>query len=497
MTVLAESMTRLLHLLLPVSFSVHPPNIVFVLVDDLGFAGVGFNSPTGEPKTPTIDKLSKEGAVLKRHYTYQYCSPTRSSFLSGRLPIHVNQENHAACELGGGVPPKMTMISAMLKKAGYSTHQAGKWHGGMSRWENIPINRGFDSSLGMLGGGADHYTNLKSCGTGKYVDLWRNDKPAHGKNGTYSEFIYVQHMVNVIEKHDVQQPLFLYMAFQNVHVPTEAPERFLNLYDESIFSKRRYGLAQISAVDEGIANITAALKAKAIWNNTLLIFSSDNGGPADHENNFPLRGSKASVFEGGVRTVAFVSGGWLPKSMRGGHVDGMMHIADWYATFAELASVDPADKQAEKAGLPPIDSLSMLGIISGTNKTSPRTEVPLAYQEHQALISGKYKFMVVDKVIHNGFFPGKTSPNGTDYKTMTNCTLGCLFDLEADEVEHYDLASKEPLVVASLKKRLLEIGETVYQSPSAGPQKDAETMAESYGGFWGPWEGFTPPIELV
>jgi arylsulfatase I/J len=345
----------------------------------------------------------------------------------------------------------------------------------------------------MLSGAADHFTNKRACGGATYVDLWKNNQPAHSFNGSYSEFTYVSHMVDVIENHNTQQPLFLFMAFQNVHGPTQAPDRFLQLYDDSIFKARRNGLAQISAVDEGIANITAALKLKGMWENTLLVFSSDNGGPADHENNFPLRGSKGSDFEGGVRVVSFVSGGWLPKDMRGKTINGMMHIADWYATFADLAGVDPTDEQAAEVGLPAIDSLSMLKLLTGANSTSPRSELPLSYTDSSAgIISGKYKFIVKDKPITNGFFPGKTTPNGTAYGSKTDCSTGCLFDLENDEVEHQDLASTKPKLVATLQKRLEQIGQTVYQSPGAGPQEDAKTMADAYGGFWGPWEGLVP-----
>jgi len=474
-----------------------PPHIVFLLVDDLGFAGVGFNSPLGEPKTPNIDALAAEGAVLGRHYAYQFCSPTRSSFLSGRLPIHVNQQNHPPCELGGGVPPNMTTIATLLRRAGYSTHHAGKWHGGMSKHEQLPINRGFDTSLAMLSGAADHFTNKRSCGKGDFVDMWLNTAPARGLNGTYSEFQYVNHAIAAIRAHDTSRPLFLYMAFQNVHGPTEAPKRFLDLYNNSIFKARRNGLAQISAVDEGIANLTAALKGKGMWENTLVVFSSDNGGPADHESNFPLRGSKGSDFEGGVRTVAFVSGGWLPSHMRGATVGGMMHITDWYATFASLVGEDPEDKLAATLGLPPIDSLDMLQLLTGANATSPRTELPLSYAAgggNRALIRGRYKLILNANTIKNGFFPGPTTPNGTRYTSQVDCSSGCLFDLVTDELEHHDLATDKPELVKSLQARLEAIGATVYQSPgSSSADRNAVAAAEkTYGGFWGPWEGLTP-----
>ena len=124
------------------------PHVVYFLVDDMGWSNVGYHND--EPNTPTIDALAEEGAQLERFYTYKVCSPTRSSFLSGRLPIHVNQMNHPPATPGGGVPPEMTTIADVLNQAAptpYRSHQLGKWHGGMSRPEQLPVNRGFPSSF--------------------------------------------------------------------------------------------------------------------------------------------------------------------------------------------------------------------------------------------------------------------------------------------------------------------------------------------------------------
>ena len=127
-----------------------------VVISRLSFVTVGFHND--EPLTPTIDSLARGGAQLDRFYTYHVCSPTRSSFLSGRLPIHVNQYNHPPPVPGGGVPPEMTTIADVLNKATppYKSHQIGKWHAGMSRSEQLPVNRGFNSSLGYLSGAEVH-----------------------------------------------------------------------------------------------------------------------------------------------------------------------------------------------------------------------------------------------------------------------------------------------------------------------------------------------------
>ena len=286
------------------------------LVDDLGHAGVGFSSSSGEPITPHIDELASSGALLTRHYTFKYCSPSRSSFLSGRLPHHVNQQNRPPDVGGGGVAINMSTIGSVLRAAGYATVHAGKWHGGMSHPAQLPINRGFDTSLAMLSGAADHWTNERFG----IVDLWRDDAPARGINGSkYSLYSYMHHALHAIESesapspyirrgrsrycprhthcpvsslfprrriisgHDTARPLFLYLAFQNVHDPSEAPSRFEDLYPPSIYTPRRRGLSQVSAVDEALGNLTGALRLKRMWQHTLLVFSSDNGGPTDHE----------------------------------------------------------------------------------------------------------------------------------------------------------------------------------------------------------------------
>lgn len=186
----------------------------------------------------------------------------------------------------------MSTLADLLRSVGYSTHHAGKWHCGFSSQDRIPTSRGFDTSVAMLGGSADHFTNCARNCPGGCVDLWENTGPARGLNGTYSQNIYTGEALRVIESYNGSAPTFVYLAFQNTHEPMEYLPRFLQLYDPSIYPARRIGLAMVSAVDEAIGNVTDALKTKDMWNSTLMLISSDNGGPHDHESNYPLRGSK-------------------------------------------------------------------------------------------------------------------------------------------------------------------------------------------------------------
>ena len=259
-----------------------PPHLIFCLVDDLGYYNVGFHNP--DQVSPEIDALAAEGVVLEAFYTFKYCSPTRSSFLSGRLPIHVNQLLPGAINNPGGIDLRMTLLPQKLKLAGYKTAQTGKWHCGARSELHLPVNRGFDSHFGFLGGGEDHYQNK-----GKQpVDLWRDHAPAYGENGTYSCELYSAEALRVVTQHDPKDPLFLYVAYQNTHTPYECPVQYQDPAQN--FSTRRIVQGMLTCVSISVGNLTRTLKSKGMWDNTLLVFSGDNGGPQYWgSNNHPLR----------------------------------------------------------------------------------------------------------------------------------------------------------------------------------------------------------------
>ena len=276
-----------------------PPHLIIILVDDLGWHNVGWHNPL--QKSPNIDALARSGAILERHYTYRFCSPSRSALLSGRLPLHVNEDNPPSITSKGGIDLRMTLLPQKLKQAGYVTATYGKWHLGARQWPNIPANRGFDHHLGFLTGGEDHYTQRAYeavTGGHKPVDLWHNETPAYGRNGTaYSCNLYGDEASRLIHAHDAAVPLFLYMAFQNTHAPYQCPQRYL---DPAVdFEGRRLMQGMVTCVDEATGNLTTSLKAKGMWPSTLLLWSADNGGPQYWSaNNYPLRGGKGTDFEG-------------------------------------------------------------------------------------------------------------------------------------------------------------------------------------------------------
>ena len=317
--------------------------------------------------------IQNEAIELDRHYVFFYCSPTRSSLMTGRYPMHVTEDNGLACTVVGAVPVEMTMIPAKLKSKGYTSHHIGcasacshrmsashvriaqnplcrsarsesagsvsKWHLGQTKTTSLPINRGFDTDFSYLGGAEDHYTNENGgCGNcGKHVDLWRDHGPARGENGTgYTAFAWNNEAVKIIRGHAGDtNPWFMYLALQCAHAPNE-PDVFAGLYSSDQHSEDYIDYnGMISAVDSTVGNVTSALKATQQWDNTLLVFTSDNGGPSGRSvsgasaNNWPLRGGKHTAWEGGHRVLAFVTGGLVPAAMRGKKLEGYVHAADW------------------------------------------------------------------------------------------------------------------------------------------------------------------------
>ena len=221
-----------------------------------------------------------------------------------------------------------------------------------------------------------------------------------------------------------------------------------------------------------------------------------SGGGA---NNFPLKGGKLGNWQGGVRVNAFVSGGFLPQSVRGTTLDGYIALCDWYTTFCYLAGVDSTDTRAAAADLPPVDGLNMWPYISGMNKTSPRDEVPLGPQIMEGfqfpgggagLISGDYKILV-GKIEQAGWtgpqYPNNTNPDG-GIPGVEDCGTGCLFDIKNDPEERQNLAKSMPDMFLKMQERYRSVMGTLFL-PNRGliSLRACEYVRDRYHGFWGPF----------
>jgi len=295
-----------------------------------------------------------------------------------------------------------TLYPALLQAAGYKTAALGKWDVGFLNRDSSPTRRGFDTFFGYYQAcTADYWYHAsvtigsKKGPCGAYNVSLTDWSDSVGEaigpppnfaaiNGTYNAELLSRRAVDIVAAHDAAAaPLFMYLAFHNVHdgcnltdVPVlaaQAPRAYVDRYATTVLDTYKVTAAMITSMDDGVAAVVAAIKAKKMWEETFVIFVSDNGGPLEHSTNYPLRGGKHTFFEGGIRVEGVVAGGALPAVRRGSTWDGMAASADWYRTLVEGAAgvaVDPATT----GGPRPLDSLNLWPAILGGGP-SPRTEV--------------------------------------------------------------------------------------------------------------------------
>jgi arylsulfatase A-like enzyme len=292
--------------------SKQPKFVVTMLIDDCGFYDLQVNGNKDSP-TPTLGALASEGQILDRHYVYKVCSPTRRMMLSGRFTVHITGSQAKVCS--DYLPLNFTLLSGKMKQAGFMNHFVGKGHLGYQSEDHLPVNRGFDSHVGYLYG-MESYCHGNSgsakagsiIGSPKYYDkdFWENEKPAEAEVDSaalfYSTNFYANRAVQIISNHSVDKPLWLHLTWQAVHAPYDEPPTWEQTPKGGFWDQTFASMLQV--LDSGVANVTAALKTRGMWNDTLLLVSSDNGGPSfinaksalGHYpgNNYPLRGMKGT-----------------------------------------------------------------------------------------------------------------------------------------------------------------------------------------------------------
>ncbi|KAK7087662.1 arylsulfatase B-like [Littorina saxatilis] len=473
------------------------PNIVFVLADDYGYNDIGYHG--SRIRTPNLDRLASEGVKLENYYVQPVCTPTRSQLMSGRYQIHTGlQHGIIGFAQPNGLPLDNPTLADKLKEAGYSTHMAGKWHLGFYKKDYLPTSRGFDSYFGYLGGSEDYYTHTVCMGRlyGCGLDLRNDVDPDFKENGTYSAFPFTQRAVNVIKAHDKSKPLFLYLAYQSVHAPLQVPERYLEQYSDIKDKHRHIYAGMVSCMDEGVGNVTAALQETGLWNNTVFVFSTDNGGQIlEGGNNWPLRGWKGSLWEGGMHGVGFVHSPLLKKQ---GYVNKeLVHVSDWFPTLVGLAG-------GSLNGTLPLDGFDQWSTIS-ENSSSRRKELlhnidPMHRPRGQALNTdsfdprvraairvGDFKLITGDPGNSSWIPPPSDSlffvPTPVDDAPDKNIWL---FNIKDDPNERNDLSQTRPDIVKQLLGRLAFYNSTAV--PVRFPPDSLKASPRFHGGVWGPWE---------
>ncbi|XP_070541868.1 arylsulfatase B-like isoform X2 [Ptychodera flava] len=481
----------ILGLYLPTSVAELPkkPNIIYILADDLGYFDVSYRNGS-VVKTPNIESLANDGVKLERFYAQPSCMPSRSCLMMGRYQIHtgfdytcLNGERVRFC-----MAPDTVTLPGMLKRYGYRTAMIGKWHLGHERKECVPTYKGFDSFFGYHAAAEDYFSHRLGTGRPECRDLWRNlDIVADDYANQYSTHLFTQEAQQIIRNQNPEEPLFMYLAYQAVHGPLQVPQQYFDMYKgENIDYIRRTYAAMATCMDEGIGNLTRTLKETGLWNNTIIVFSSDNGAQFHTGGrNWPLRGGKGTYWEGGVRVVSFVASPLIARPRRSSY--DMMHMTDWLPTFVHLAG-------GTVAGLT-LDGVNVWETISA-GVPSPRKELLLHVSPHiamrdegteawytndifeitrgAAIIVGKWKLVTgQNRSPRSWVTPPEYHSQQEDIPpppTEKKGKMLFLFNLELDPNEEHDLSACRPDIVTKLLMKIRNYNaQAVYCSSLKAP----------------------------
>lgn len=463
------------------------PNILLIVSDDQGYNDLGCLKDS-EVITPNLDRLAREGVRLTNFYvTWPACTPSRSSLLSGRYPqrngvydmirneapdygYEYNADEYLVTfERVGGMDIREKLLPAYLKEAGYTSGIYGKWDLGVHK-RFLPLAKGFDDFYGFVNTGIDYYTHERYG----VPSMYRNNQPTEESKGVYCTDLFKSEAVRFLEGNH-QKPFFLYLPFNAPHSASnldprirgvaQAPDRFKQLYPQledsyienedpkyqyresedgpviNLYpskSKRRLEyLASITAMDEAIGEILDLLDHYNIADNTLVIFFSDNGGTGGAADNYPLRGHKGLVFEGGVKVPCIVR---FPGKIPAGTV------TDEFLTSLEIL---PTILNAADQPLPEdiiLDGFDMMPVLRGET-TSSRDEMFWQRQDDKAARVGNWKWV--------------ESNRGSG-----------LFNLEDDVSESNDLSESHPDKLQEMKQYFADWRAEMDASEPRGPFRD-------------------------
>lgn len=482
MRLITTSMLWLAIVCLGVPAAAERPNFLFILVDDLGYMDVGAYNPDCLYDTPHIDQLAADGMLFSDGYVVSpVCSPTRYSIMTGRYPSRVDATNwftgtregrFRPAPLHNRMPLDEVTLAQALREHGYATFFAGKWHLGPTE-EYWPENRGFDFNLGGFSAGGPY-------GPGRYFTPYGNPRLEDGPEGEHLPDRLASETVEFMRAHR-DRPFLAYLSFYSVHTPLIGRPDLVEKYQERV---RQLGLedvdafddeeqvwpvkqprrvrvvqshavyaAMVEAMDLAVGKVLQGLKELGLDDNTVVFFTSDNGGLSTSEgsptSNMPLRAGKGWLYEGGIREPYLIK--WPGVTQPGSTSSVPVTSTDYYPTILEIAGVPPRPEQHQ-------DGASLVPILKGTGDLQ-RDAIFWHYPHYS----------------NQGGFPGGAIRMG-DWKLIERYEDGRvhLYHLAEDIGERNDLAEQQPERVQAMRQRLhqwyTEVDAKFLEALPDGPQ---------------------------
>ena len=420
------------------------PNILLIVGDDMGYADVGFHGCKDIP-TPNLDALAASGVRFTNGYVSgPYCSPTRAGLLTGRYQVRFGHEFNGGGP-GGGLPVSETTLANRLKAAGYATGLVGKWHLGASDAQH-PQSRGFDEFFGFLGGAHSYFDRTGILRGKKQVDEFDYATDAFGREA-----------ISFIDRHK-SESWFLYLAFNAVHTPMHATDDRLKKFASITDQQRRTYAAMMFAMDENIGRVRQKVKELGLEQDTLVFFISDNGGPTmpgvtvNGARNDPLRGSKRTTLDGGVRVPFVVA--W-PGRVKPGMFDPPTIQLDLNVTALAAAGVTVKPEWQ-------LDGVDLVPFITGAKTGAPHDVLYWRFGEQMAIRVGDYKLVRYDMNFETR--SGKKEP----------VSATKLYNLASDIAESKDLMKTMPDKAKELQAKWDGWNATLPKPPKGGAGSDSD-----------------------
>jgi arylsulfatase A-like enzyme len=423
------------------------PNFVFILADDLGFADLGCYGAR-EDCSPNLDKMAREGLRFSNGYANSsVCSPSRFAIATGRYQHRLRggfDEPIATVTPELGLPPEHPTMASLLRDAGYATALVGKWHLGSLPWFS-PLKSGYDEFFGHRTGACDFF---RHAGFGGH-DLWEGDEEIFREG--YLTDLFTDRAIDFVRRQSPAKPFLLSLHYNAPHWPWETRDdedeskRIGRKIEHLDGGSRNVYLEMIRIMDEGIGRVLAALDDIGARENTLVVFSSDNGGER-FSDQYPLWGKKMDLLEGGIRVPYIVR--WPARDLPAGKTDDRLAIGmDWMPTFLAAAGVSPHPDY-------PLDGIDLFG-----ERVERNLYWRMVYRNQKAVRSGVWKYLSID---------------GAEF----------LFDLSRDERERANMRFREPKKFEELRRAYFEWDASMPPRPvdaAIALEYTAETMAKSDG----------------